>query len=192
MSSLAPTQTHSNTAQPSAASLSEPELSVVMPCLNEADTLESCIRKAQSSITEMGLNAEIIVADNGSVDGSQKIAQGAGARVINVKAAGYGNALMGGIAAARGRYVIMGDADDSYDFREIGKFVIKLREGYQLVQGCRLPQGGGRTLPGAMPFLHRWWGNPMFSILVRWWFKRADSRCLLWITWVHQGTLSTA
>jgi glycosyltransferase involved in cell wall biosynthesis len=171
MSTLAPIQSPSETTQSKIAPVSEPELSVVMPCLNEADTLESCIRKAQLAISEMNLNAEIIVADNGSVDGSQKIAQGAGARVVSVKAAGYGNALMGGIAAARGRYVIMGDADDSYDFGEIGKFVVKLREGYQLVQGCRLPQGGGQTLPGAMPFLHRWWGNPMFSGLVRWWFK---------------------
>ena len=147
-----------------------PELTIVMPCLNEADTLESCIRKAKLSIAELGLNAEVIVADNGSTDGSQEIAEAAGARVVDVLAPGYGNALMGGIAAARGKYIIMGDADDSYDFREIGKFVEKLREGYELVQGCRLPGGGGRTLPGAMPFLHRWWGNPMFSTLARWWF----------------------
>jgi glycosyltransferase involved in cell wall biosynthesis len=150
---------------------SEVELSIVIPCLNEAETLERCIRKAQSGIQEMGLNAEIVVADNGSVDGSQEIARAAGARVIDVTSAGYGNALMGGIAAAQGRYVIMGDADDSYDFQEIEKFVVKLREGYELVQGCRLPRGGGHTLPGAMPFLHRWWGNPMFSMLARWWFS---------------------
>ena len=147
-----------------------PELTIVMPCLNEADTLESCIRKAKLSIAELGLNAEVIVADNGSTDGSQGISDAAGARVVNVPASGYGNAVMGGIDAARGKFIIMGDADDSYDFREIGKFVEKLREGYELVQGCRLPQGGGRTLPGAMPFLHRWWGNPMFSKLAQWWF----------------------
>lgn len=147
-----------------------PEVTIVMPCLNEADTLKSCIQKAKCSIAELGLDAEVIVADNGSVDGSQEIALAAGARVIEVRAPGYGNALMGGIAAARGKYIIMGDADDSYDFGETGKFVTKLREGYELVQGCRLASGGGRTLPGAMPFLHRWWGNPMFSVLARWWF----------------------
>jgi glycosyltransferase involved in cell wall biosynthesis len=148
-----------------------PELSVVMPCLNEADTLGTCLEKAFRSIKQAGIDAEVIVADNGSTDGSIEIARKAGARVINVKAKGYGNALMGGIAAARGRYVIMGDADDSYDFLEIPKIVNKLREGYDLVQGCRLPGGGGSVLPGAMPFLHRWWGNPMFTFLSRWWFR---------------------
>ena len=93
-----------------------------------------------------------------------------GARVVNVPNRGYGNALMGGIAAARGKYIIMGDADDSYDFLEIPKYLEKLRQGYDLVQGCRLPSGGGRVMPGAMPFLHRWWGNPMFSLMARWWF----------------------
>ena len=105
----------------------------------------------------------MIVADNGSTDGSPALAERAGARVVPVPAKGYGAALMGGIAAARGRYVIMGDADDSYDFLEIPRFVEKLREGNDLVQGCRLPSGGGRVLPGAMPFLHRWLGNPLFS-----------------------------
>ena len=94
-----------------------------------------------------------------------------GARVVPVAAKGYGNALMGGIAAARGRYIIMGDADDSYDFLEAPKFVQKLREGFSLVQGCRLPGGGGTVLPGAMPFLHRWLGNPMFSLMTRHWFR---------------------
>jgi len=93
-----------------------------------------------------------------------------GALVINVKAKGYGNALMAGISAARDKYIIMGDADDSYNFREIPRFVKKLREGFDLVQGCRLPAGGGTVLPGAMPFLHRWWGNPMFSLMARRWF----------------------
>src|SRR5262245_34326249 len=148
----------------------EIELSVVIPCLNEADTLAICVDKAQRALRENGIQGEIIVADNGSTDGSQQIATSHGARVVRVAARGYGNALMGGIAAARGRYVIMGDADDSYDFLEIPKFVAKLREGYELVQGCRLPSGGGRVMPGAMPFLHRWWGNPMFSVLARRWF----------------------
>jgi glycosyltransferase involved in cell wall biosynthesis len=143
------------------------ELSVVMPCLNEADTLEICVEKALRAMREAGIAGEVIVADNGSTDGSQAIATRLGARVVPVAARGYGNALMGGIAAARGRYVLMGDADDSYDFLEVPKFVEKLREGYQLVQGCRLETGGGRVMPGAMPFLHRWWGNPMFSFLAR-------------------------
>jgi glycosyltransferase involved in cell wall biosynthesis len=146
------------------------ELSVVMPCLNESDTLAVCIEKAQRAMSENNIVGEIIVADNGSTDGSPDIARGLGARVVNVEEKGYGSALMGGISAARGKFVIMGDADDSYDFLEIPKFVEKLREGYNLVQGCRLPSGGGTVLPGAMPFLHRWWGNPMFSILARTWF----------------------
>jgi glycosyltransferase involved in cell wall biosynthesis len=148
-----------------------PEVSVVMPCLNEADTLETCIKKAMSAFASAGIRGEVIVADNGSTDGSQEIATRNGARVVPVRFRGYGNALMGGIAAARGRCVVMGDADDSYDFGEIPRIVAKLREGYALVQGCRLESGGGTVLPGAMPFLHRWLGNPMFSRLARWWFR---------------------
>ncbi len=146
------------------------ELSVVMPCLNEADTLAACIGKATGALRLHGISGEIIVADNGSTDGSQQIGAGLGARVVDVAEKGYGNALMGGIAAARGRFVLMGDADDSYDFSEIPAFLQKLREGWELVQGCRLPAGGGKIMPGAMPFLHRWWGNPMFSRLGRGWF----------------------
>jgi glycosyltransferase involved in cell wall biosynthesis len=146
------------------------EVSIVMPCLNEADTLASCIEKAHRALREANISGEVIIADNGSTDRSPEIARGLGARVIHVEDKGYGNALMGGINAARGTYVIMGDADDSYDFLDIAKFVHKLREGYELVQGCRLPSGGGTVLPGAMPFLHRWWGNPMFSLFARWWF----------------------
>jgi glycosyltransferase involved in cell wall biosynthesis len=149
----------------------EIELSVVMPCLNEADTLATCIEKAKRAVTDAGIETEIIIADNGSTDGSQEIAERHGARVVHVTARGYGAALMGGIGAARGRYVIMGDADDSYDFAEIPRFVAKLREGYELVQGCRLPTGGGTVAPGAMPVLHRWWGNPMFSAMARLWFR---------------------
>lgn len=144
-----------------------PEVSVVLPCLNEVETLGLCIDKANRALAEHGIAGEIIVADNGSTDGSQQLAQARGARVIAVADRGYGNALMGGIAAARGTYILMGDADDSYDFSEIPAFVTRLREGYDLVQGCRLPSGGGTILPGAMPWLHRWWGNPMFSFLVR-------------------------
>jgi glycosyltransferase involved in cell wall biosynthesis len=147
-----------------------PEVSVVMPCLNEADTLQACIEKAQGALAEHNIQGEIIVADNGSTDGSQGIAARMGARVVHVMARGYGNALMGGIAAAHGKFVIMGDADDSYDFRDIPQFVEKLRQGIDLVQGCRLPSGGGTVLTGAMPFLHRWWGNPMFSRMTRWMF----------------------
>ncbi|HPF98879.1 MAG TPA: glycosyltransferase family 2 protein [Kiritimatiellia bacterium] len=146
------------------------ELSVVMPCLNEADTLEICVRKALRGIEQSGVSGEVIVADNGSTDGSVAIAERCGARVVHVKAKGYGNALAGGIDSARGRFVIMGDADDSYDFGEIPKFIVKLREGYELVQGCRLPAGGGTVAEGAMPWSHRWIGNPMFSLLSRWWF----------------------
>ena len=124
---------------PSAAAI---EVSVVMPCLNEADTLAVCIQKAQRAFQEHRINGEIVVADNGSTDGSQAIAHSFGVRVVAIEAKGYGNALMGGIAAARGQFVGMGDADDSYDFLEIPKFVAKLREGYELVQGCRLPSGG--------------------------------------------------
>lgn len=153
-----------------AVEVSAVEVSVVMPCLNEADTLATCIRKARRALIENNISGEVIVADNGSTDGSQEIARENGARVVHVQAKGYGNALMGGIAAARGKYVIMGDADDSYDFLEVPRFVEKLRQGYDLVQGCRLPSGGGRIVPGAMPFLHRWWGNPMFSVMVRNWF----------------------
>jgi glycosyltransferase involved in cell wall biosynthesis len=153
---------------PDAAEL---EVSVVMPCLNEADTLATCIEKAQRALREHRIAGEIIVADNGSTDGSQAIAERMGARVVRVRDRGYGNALMGGIQQARGRFVIMGDADDSYDFLEIPRFVAKLREGHDLVQGCRLPAGGGRLMPGAMPGLHRYWGNPMFSAMAQWWFR---------------------
>jgi glycosyltransferase involved in cell wall biosynthesis len=148
-----------------------PEVSIVLPCLNESETLAACVGKARRALDQAGILGEVIVADNGSTDGSVAIAEQAGARVIHVSRRGYGHALMGGIAAARGRFVIMGDADDSYDFLEAPRFVAKLREGYELVQGCRLPSGGGTILPGAMPVLHRIWGNPMFSAMARAWFR---------------------
>ena len=167
--------------RPESEELSSPsiELSVVMPCLDEAETLPICLEKAFSAMREADVHGEVIVADNGSQDGSAEIAEKAGARVIHVTRRGYGSALMGGIAAARGPFVLMGDADDSYDFLEIPRFVEKLREGYELVQGCRLPAGGGRVLPGAMPFLHRWFGNPLLSALARGMFKApvTDAYC---------------
>ncbi|MGB7328117.1 MAG: glycosyltransferase family 2 protein [Rubripirellula sp.] len=147
------------------------ELTVVMPCLNEADTLGICIEKAIRAMGEAGIRGEVVVADNGSTDASKSIAKGLGARTVDVAERGYGAALMHGIEAARGKYVIMGDADDSYDFLEIPAFVERLREGFDLVQGCRLPRGGGRVMPGAMPFLHRWFGNPALSWLVRQMFR---------------------
>jgi len=140
------------------------ELSVVMPCLNESLTLATCIKKAQATMERLGIRGEVIVADNGSTDGSQEIAAGLGARVIPVRTKGYGSALRGGIAAARGKYVIMGDADDSYDFTALEVFMKKLRDGYDLVMGNRF-QGG--IVPGAMPFLHQYLGNPGLSWLGR-------------------------
>ncbi|MGO9451723.1 MAG: glycosyltransferase [Candidatus Binataceae bacterium] len=146
------------------------ELSVVIPCLNEADTIAGCVNKARQAIREHGIVAEIIVADNGSTDESADIAKRMDVRVVPVATRGYGSALMGGIASAKGRFIIMGDADGSYDFEQIPRFLDKLREGYDLVQGCRLPAGGGTVLPGAMPFLHRWGGNPLFSLIAQRWF----------------------
>src|SRR5437868_8391733 len=146
------------------------EVSVVIPCLNEQDTLARCLEKARKAFSEHGIAGEILVADNGSTDLSRTIAEREGARVVTVQEPGYGSALMGGIAAANGRFVVIGDADDSYDFLELPKIVEKLREGFDLVQGCRLPAGGGSIRPGAMPFLHRWIGNPVFSFLARRWF----------------------
>ena len=138
-----------------------------MPCLNEAETLAGCIEKAQLGIQRSGVRGEILVADNGSTDDSVLIAEKLGARVVQVKEKGYGNALRGGIQAAYGKWIIMGDADESYDFSETDRFVKKFQEGFELVTGCRLPQGGGKILPGAMPFTHRWLGNPLFSRMAR-------------------------
>jgi glycosyltransferase involved in cell wall biosynthesis len=147
------------------------ELSIVMPCLNEAETVAICIEKALEGLQSAGISGEVIVADNGSTDGSVGIAEKNGARVVHVTAKGYGNALRGGIEAANGRWIIMGDADDSYDFREAGRFMEKLREGHDLVMGCRLPAGGGTIKPGAMPWKNRWIGNPSLSFLGRLFFK---------------------
>ncbi len=144
------------------------ELSIVMPCLNEAETLGRCIEKALSAIEKNGIAGEVIIADNGSTDGSREIAAALGARVVQVEQKGYGSALMGGILAARGRFIIMGDSDDSYDFSAIMPFVEKLREGYDLVMGNRF-RGG--IQPGAMPPLHRYLGNPVLSGLGRLFFR---------------------
>jgi glycosyltransferase involved in cell wall biosynthesis len=138
----------------------EIELSVVMPCLNEAETLAICISKAQSALQFANISGEVIVADNGSTDGSQSIAESLGARVIAVERKGYGSALMGGIAAARGKYIVMGDADASYDFADIPRFVQQLRDGFDLVMGNRF-EGGIQA--GAMPPLHRYLGNPVLT-----------------------------
>ncbi len=153
----------------------EVDVSVVMPCLNEAGTVGRCVERAYRALERAGWRGEIIVADNGSTDDSRGAAESSGARVVRVEALGYGSALMGGIAMARGRYVVMGDADGSYDFDEAPALLAKLDEGFDLVQGCRLPAGGGTVRPGAMRSLHRWWGNPMFSWLARRWFGASIS-----------------
>ena len=140
------------------------ELTILMPCLNEAETLERCIIKAKSFLAGSGVRGEVLIADNGSTDGSQDIARANGARVVPIEKRGYGSALMGGISAARGRYVIMGDSDDSYDFGRLELFVEKLRQGYQLVMGNRFKGG---IKPGAMPPLHRYLGNPVLSTIGR-------------------------
>jgi glycosyltransferase involved in cell wall biosynthesis len=155
------------------------EISIVMPCLNEAQTLAKCILKAQKAIHQSGLSAEIIVADNGSTDGSQEIAAQHGVRVVHATEKGYGAALMAGISAAKGAFIIMGDADDSYDFTQIYPFIQKLREGYDLVNGCRLPKGGGKIMPDAMPWKHRWIGNPVLSAIGKLFFHSplSDFHC---------------
>ena len=147
------------------------ELSIVMPCLNEAETVARCIEKAKLGLQRAGVPGEIIIADNGSTDGSQAIAKNLGARVVPVKEKGYGGALRGGIRAALGKWIIMADADDSYDFSDITGFVKKFQEGFDLVMGCRLPVGGGSILPGAMPWKNRWLGNPVLSFIGRFFFK---------------------
>jgi glycosyltransferase involved in cell wall biosynthesis len=147
------------------------ELSIVMPCLNEAETVAQCIEKARLGIQRSDVRGEIIVADNGSTDGSQAIAEKLGARVVPVKEKGYGSALRGGINAASGKWILMGDADDSYDFSEITGFVKKFQEGFELVMGCRLPKGGGTIMPGAMPWKNHWIGNPVLSFIGQLFFK---------------------
>jgi len=146
------------------------ELSIVMPCLNEARTLESCVRKAQGFLERHGVSGEVVVADNGSSDGSQAIAEGLGARVVTARRRGYGTALRAGIEAARGRYIVMGDSDDSYDFSALAPFLERLRAGDDLVVGNRF-RGG--IAPGAMRPLHRHLGNPLLSRFARLFFGLA-------------------
>jgi glycosyltransferase involved in cell wall biosynthesis len=152
------------------------ELTVVMPCLNEAETVATCVRKAIGFLSASGIDGEVVVADNGSTDGSQRLATEAGARVVPVEDKGYGNALIGGIRAARGEYIIMGDADDSYDFTNLMPFVAELRKGADLVMGNRF---AGGIAPGAMPPLHRYLGNPVLSFIGRLFFrsKIGDFHC---------------
>jgi glycosyltransferase involved in cell wall biosynthesis len=152
------------------------ELTILMPCLNEAETVETCVRKAVGFLQESGIEGEVVVADNGSTDGSQKLASDAGARVVPIKEKGYGNALIGGITAAHGKYVIMGDADDSYDFTNLMPFVEELRNGHELVMGNRFKGG---IEPGAMPKLHKYLGNPVLSFVGRLFFPSAigDFHC---------------
>lgn len=154
----------------------EIELTILMPCLNEAETLAICIAKAKGYLERSGISGEVLIADNGSTDGSQAIAEAAGARVVHVEQKGYGAAIAGGIIGARGRYVIMGDADDSYDFSRLELFVEKLREGHDLVMGNRFKGGVAR---GAMPWHHRYIGNPVLSFAGRLFFgsKLGDFHC---------------
>lgn len=147
------------------------QLTILMPCLNEAETIAQCIEKAKRGIERAGVSGEILIADNGSTDGSQAIAEKLGARVVPVQEKGYGNALRGGIEAAAGQWIIMGDADNSYDFSSITGYVEKFRAGFELIMGCRLPVGGGTILPGAMPWKNRWLGNPVLSFIGRLLYK---------------------
>jgi glycosyltransferase involved in cell wall biosynthesis len=147
------------------------ELTILMPCLNEAETLARCIGKAKLGLQRSGVRGEIVIADNGSTDGSQAIAEKAGVRLVPVREKGYGSALIGGVRAAAGQWIIMGDADDSYDFSDVAGFVKKFQAGDELVMGCRLPAGGGTISPGAMPWKNRWLGNPVLSFIGRLFFK---------------------
>ena len=169
---VAPRRAH----RPGGGARTSVEVSIVMPCLNEAETLASCIQKAQRAIAHAGLEAEIIVADNGSTDGSVVIARELGARVVEVSRKGYGSALLGGIEAAQGELVVMGDADDSYDFGAIGPFIAELRAGADLVVGNRF---SGGIEPGAMPWSHRWLGNPVLTRIGRVFFHTpvGDMHC---------------
>jgi glycosyltransferase involved in cell wall biosynthesis len=152
------------------------EVSVVLPCLNEQETIGSCITKARESFRQMNIQGEVIVVDNGSTDDSARVAQEQGARVVSEARKGYGNALRRGIEEAQGEYIVMGDADDTYDFTLTGAFVTRLKEGYDLVMGSRF---GGNILPGAMTWSHRYIGNPILSGMLRLFFGGmvSDSHC---------------
>ena len=152
------------------------EVSVVMPCLNEAAGVGPCVAKARAALERAGLTGEVVVADNGSTDGSPALAEAAGARVVHVAERGYGAAYLGGLAAARGRYLVMGDADGTYDFDDIPAFVAKLKEGHDLVIGSRF---AGTIMPGAMPWLHQYIGNPVLTGILGLFFgqKVSDAHC---------------
>ncbi len=149
----------------------DPEVTILMPCLDEAETLAKCIEAARQGLADAGVIGEIVIADNGSKDGSVEIAKREGARVVHVPERGYGSALRAGMAEARGRFIIMGDSDLSYDFSKISPFLQSLRAGADLVMGCRMPGGGGTILPGGMPWKHRWIGNPLLTFIGRLFFK---------------------
>ena len=151
------------------------EVSVVIPCLNEANSLAFCIDKARNAFALSGIRGEVVVADNGSTDGSIEIAKEHGARVVHIKDRGYGSALRGGIASARGEFIIMGDADDSYDFSTVPDFVRKWREGYDVVMGNRFR---GEIKPGAMPWSHKYIGNPGLTALMNVFFRTGVGDCL--------------
>ena len=157
-----------NNSEPPASSEFPPELSIIMPCLNEEETVGVCVRKAITALREAGIAGEVIVADNGSTDGSIELAQAEGARVVNIEQKGYGNALKGGILASRGGYILMADSDDSYDFSHAPRFVNELRAGSDLVMGNRFRGGISKK---AMPFLHRYLGNPVLTGVGRLFFK---------------------
>ncbi|MBM3235913.1 glycosyltransferase [Candidatus Poribacteria bacterium] len=152
------------------------ELSIVMPCLNEEATIAACIQKARADLKKMGVSGEIIVADNGSKDSSVEIAESLGVRVVHQPIRGYGAAYLAGIAAARGRYIVIGDSDNTYDFSELDKFLEPLRNGYELVMGTRLK---GEILEGAMPWLHRYIGNPILTGILNILFRAgvSDAHC---------------
>jgi glycosyltransferase involved in cell wall biosynthesis len=172
-----PISPHNDAVQPRFDEERErPELSIVMPCLNEVKTVGTCIRKSQASLERLGLIGEVIVADNGSTDGSVELAKSLGARVVHVSRKGYGAAISAGCRAARGRFILMGDSDDSYDFSAIDGFVEKLRDGWEIVWGSRFR---GRILPGAMPWLNRYVGNPMLTAILRFLFRirLSDAHC---------------
>ena len=152
------------------------KVSVVMPCLNEEETLGTCIEKAQNTLKALDIQGEVVVADNGSTDSSVEIAERLGARVVHQTQRGYGAAYLAGLAAAQGHYIIMGDSDDTYDFTDLERFLTPLSEGYDLVMGNRFK---GEILPGAMPWAHRYIGNPILSGILRILFRTpiSDSHC---------------
>lgn len=168
MAQLAQTTDSTPPAPAADAAPGSVELTILMPCLNEAETIEVCVRKALGYLARSGVSGEVLIGDNGSTDGSQAMAEALGARVVSIPEKGYGAALIGGIAAAKGRFVIMGDADDSYDFENLDGMIEHLRGGADLVMGNRFQGGIG---PGAMPFLHRYLGNPVLSFIGRLFFQ---------------------